>query len=108
MIYCFDIDGTICNQVLKDYTKANPFINKINKINKLYDQGHTIIFFTSRFMGRNNDNVTKAYEEGYEFTLNQLKKWNVKFHKLYLGKPRYDYIIDDKSIFYDKNWESFL
>ena len=104
MIYCFDIDGTICNQVLKDYTKAKPFINKINKINNLYDQGHTIIFFTSRFMGRNNDNSTSAKKQGYKTTFKQLKKWGLKFHELKMGKTSYDLIIDDKSLGFKKNW----
>ena len=29
-----------------------------------------------------------------------IKKWGVKYHKLIMGKPSYDLIIDDKSIFF--------
>ena len=46
----------------------------------------------------------KAKNQGYEFTKKQLSKWKVKYHKLIFGKPSYDYYIDDKSIFYNKNW----
>ena len=59
-------------------------------------------------MGRNKDNVKKAKKEGYKFTLNQLAKWNVKFDKLILGKPSYDVIVDDKALFFKKNWINHL
>ena len=49
MIFCFDIDGTICSTVNDgDYTKAEPFHDRILKINKLYEDGNTIIFNTAR------------------------------------------------------------
>ena len=41
-------------------------------------------------------------------TLRQLKKWNVKYHKIYFGKPSYDLFIDDKALFFKKNWSNFL
>ena len=55
-------------------------------------------------MGRNNQKISKAKKQGYAFTLNQLKIWNVKFHKLIFGKPSYDLIIDDKGLGFKKNW----
>ena len=47
-------------------------------------------------MGRNKDNVKGAYKDGYKPTLQQLKKWKLKHHKLILGKPALDILIDDK------------
>jgi hypothetical protein len=41
-------------------------------------------------------------------TVSQLKKWNVKYHKLILGKPSYDLIIDDKGYGYDNKWSNKL
>ena len=35
-------------------------------------------------------------------------KWKVKYHELIFGKPSYDIYIDDKSIFFDKNWTEKL
>ena len=37
-------------------------------------------------------------------TRKQLKKWDLKYHELIFGKPSYDLFIDDKSIFFNKNW----
>ena len=72
-------------------------------INLLYKKNY-ILIYTSRFMGRNNDNVKLAEKEGYFFTYNQLKKWKLNFHELKLGKPSYDVFIDDKSFNFKKNW----
>ena len=55
-------------------------------------------------MGRNNDNWRKAKSNGYKFTKLQLKKWKVNYHKLIMGKPSYDLIIDDKALGFKKNW----
>lgn len=96
MIYCFDLDGTICTQDLDDYSKAEPFYNVINKINKLYDEGNTIIFFTAR--------GTVTGINWREITEQQLKKWDVRYHKLLFGKPAADIYIDDKAINI-KDWE---
>ncbi len=105
-IFCFDIDGTICNTKGGDYSKSIPIKKNIKSINDLYDGGHKIIFFTSRFMTKYKIKDVKA--KGYTFTSNQLKRWGVRYHRLYMAKPEYDFIIDDKSIFYDKNWSLFI
>ena len=88
-VYCFDIDGTICNQT-KNYKKAKPIKNMINRINKLYEQGHTIIFNTARGMtsGKNWETLTKQ----------QLEIWDVKYHKIYFKKPSANFYIDDKAV----------
>ena len=36
MVYVFDIDGTICTQVNRDYAQAIPIKPRIKAINKLY------------------------------------------------------------------------
>ena len=82
MIFCFDIDNTICKTNGKDYKAAKPKKEIIKLINRLYDKGHTIKIFTSRYMGRNKDSVRKAKLQGYKQTFNQLKKWDLQFHKL--------------------------
>ena len=48
MKYCFDIDGTICNNTHGKYKEAKPFLDVIKKVNTLYDAGNKIIFFTAR------------------------------------------------------------
>ena len=43
MIYCFDLDGTICTSVKKSqYELAKPDNVVVNEINRLYDEGHKI------------------------------------------------------------------
>ena len=55
-------------------------------------------------MGRSSEDAKKVYKLGYKKTFKQLKRWNLKFNKLILGKPSYDIFIDDKSLGFKKNW----
>lgn len=87
-----DIDETICKYgSIRRYDLAEPVIENITKINKLYDQGWKIIYWTARGAVSGAD-----YKE---FTLSQLTKWNCKFHELKCGdeKPHFDLVIDDKA-----------
>ena len=95
MTYVFDIDGTICTLTNGNYESATPYEERIDKINKLYDEGHTIIFLTARGMGRSNNTNPNLFKE---LTEKQLKKWGAKYHKLLMGKPAGDFYIDDKAI----------
>ena len=103
---CFDLDGTLCTNTWGKYEDALPLQKSINKINELYENGFEIIIFTARYMGRSNENQNLANEIGYEFTRSQLANWGIKYHKLILGKPSYDILIDDKHFNYDDSWTS--
>jgi len=47
--YCFDIDGTICSQAgLGEYAETTPYMDRIEKINQLYDEGNYIVYLTAR------------------------------------------------------------
>ena len=96
--YVFDIDGTICSLTKGDYNFAVPLSERIEKINKLYNEGNTIIYQTARGMGRHKNNTDLAISEFYEFTKRQLAGWGVKYHQLFLGKPAGDIYIDDKGV----------
>ena len=91
-----DIDDTICyydferNGKAVDYSLAKPHKDRIEKINKLYNDGKTIIYWTAR--------GTKTGKQWFHLILNQLNNWGCKFHELRLGKPYYDLFIDDKNI----------
>ena len=104
MKLCFDLDGTLCTNTFGEYEKAKPLIDAINKVNKLYDEGHFIIIFTARYMGKYDGNVKKVYDFGFKKTKLQIDSWNIKYHKLILGKPEFDLVIDDKNIIYNENW----
>lgn len=87
--YCFDVDGTICTKTDSDYEKALPIKQMVDKINKLYSLGNTIIIFTARGQSSGKDWT--------EFTKKQLTDWGLKFHGYYI-KPSADYYIDDKGL----------
>ena len=94
MTYVFDIDGTICTHN-GDYQQAKPILKRIARINKLYDQGHIIHFLTARGMGRSKNESPLLFEQ---LTQEQLQKWGVNYHELFMGKPAGDLYIDDKGI----------
>ena len=97
MIIYVDIDETICTKSEDlDYAKAKPIKERIQRINKLFDQGNTIIYWTAR------GTMTKI--DWREVTEKQFKNWGVKYHDLKFGKPAYDLFIDDKNI----NSETFF
>ena len=90
MIYCFDIDGTICSITDGKYEEAIPFTDRIKLVNRLYASGNTIIYFTARGSTTGIDWT--------ELTSKQLNKWGAKYHELHLGKPHYDVYIGDKAL----------
>ena len=90
MIIYVDIDNTIFNTQGMDYENSKPIIDRIEKINKLYDEGHTIVYWTARGSGSGKD--------WSEVTKEQFKRYGVKHHTLKFGKPVYDLFIDDKNI----------
>ena len=59
-------------------------------------------------MGRNNEKVSAAKNQGYKFTKKQLLDWGLKYNKLIFGKPSYDLFIDDKNLSFNKNWIEIL
>tara|TARA_Y100000768_G_scaffold253538_1_gene192631 strand:+ start:563 stop:871 length:309 start_codon:yes stop_codon:yes gene_type:complete len=93
--YCFDLDGTLCTLTDGMYEKAQPIIDRIQKVNKLYDEKNTIIINTARGF------VTNINWE--EVTKKQLSDWNVKYNYLYFNKPAADFYIDDKALEIE-NW----
>ncbi|MGB5943227.1 MAG: phosphoheptose isomerase [Leeuwenhoekiella sp.] len=78
--YLIDIDGTITEDVPNEEPErmgtCEPFPDALKTLNKWYDKGHIICFFTSRT------------EEHREVTENWLDKHGFKYHSLLMGKPR--------------------
>jgi hypothetical protein len=90
MTYYIDIDNTICLTINSDYESSQPILHRIEKINKLYESGNEIIYWTAR--------GAKSGKEWTSFTSKQLDGWNCLRHKLLMGKPSYDVLIDDKAM----------
>ena len=92
-----DIDETICfykTDKPRYYENAIPKQENIDKINKLYDEGWKIVYWTAR------GSVSK--KDYTDYTWKQLVSWGCKFHDLVTGtspnpKPHFDLVIDDKA-----------
>ena len=94
MIYCFDVDGTICDETCDfGYEYAQPRQEMVDAINRLYDEGHTIKIFTARGQATGID-----WEQ---FTKEQLAEWGVKYHE-YHKKISGDFYVDDKAVLPDE------
>lgn len=90
-----DIDETICvTPPDRNYTNSVPLKQNIEKINKLYDEGNTIVYWTSR--------GSRKQINWFNLTKHQLESWGVKYHELRVDKPYYDLFIDDKTITIEK------
>ncbi|MEX1003402.1 MAG: phosphoheptose isomerase [Crocinitomicaceae bacterium] len=78
--YLIDIDGTICDDIPNEEPErmatAELYPDALLTINKWYDEGHVITFFTSRI------------EDHREVTEKWLSKHGFKYHGLLMGKPR--------------------
>lgn len=78
--YMIDIDGTVTDDVPNEEPErmkhVQPYPEAVNTLNKWYDQGHIITFFTSRT------------EEVRQITEDWLNKHGFKYHGLLMGKPR--------------------
>jgi hypothetical protein len=87
--FVVDIDGVIATLVPdNDYALAEPLVDAIATVNRLYDLGNTIIMFTARGSATGKDWSLTTRE--------QLHRWGVRYHELRFGKPAADYYIDDR------------
>lgn len=89
-----DMDGTICSEE-RQFSRclATPQVGAIETINKLYDDGNIIIIYSAR-----------TWVE-YEMTVDWLKRHEINYHQLIMGKPIGDVWIDDRAINCNNNWK---
>lgn len=78
--FLIDIDGTICDDIPNEEPErmltCAPYPDALETINKWYEEGHIITFFTSRT------------EEHREITETWLKQHDFSYHGMVMGKPR--------------------
>jgi uncharacterized HAD superfamily protein len=78
--YLIDIDGTICDDIPNEEPErmatATLYPDALKTLNRWYDEGHQITFFSSRL------------EEHRKVTEVWLKDNGFKYHGLLMGKPR--------------------
>lgn len=77
--YLIDIDGTITDDIPNEEPERMktclPFPDALETINRWYDEGHQICFFTSR-------------SEDMQITQEWLDRHGFKYHSILCGKPR--------------------
>jgi len=96
MKYYIDLDNTLCSTTNSDYQNSVPILSRIAKVIELKNQGHNITIWTARGSRSGND-----YKE---LTESQLKKWEIPYDNLLMGKPDFDRMIDDKCDCVDCIW----
>lgn len=78
--FLIDIDGTICDDIPNEEPERMltclPYPDALKIVNKWYEEGHIITFFTSRT------------EEHRAYTEEWLQKHDFKYHGLLMEKPR--------------------
>ena len=97
MKYAFDIDNTLVRTDGNDYQNCTPIQHRIDRVNRLFDEGHTIYLFTARGMASGNDY--------HDLTTKQMQDFGIKHHRLIMGKPDADLFVDDKAISVDE-WDA--
>lgn len=79
-VFLIDIDGTICEDIKNEeshlYATAKIYPNALTIINKWYDEGNVITFFTAR------------ESKDREVTESWLRNHGFKYHGLVMDKPR--------------------
>lgn len=78
--YLIDIDGTICDDIPNEEPErmgtAEHYPDALETLNRWFEQGHIIYFFTSRT------------EEHREVTERWLQEKGFRYHGMLMGKPR--------------------
>ena len=99
MKYVIDIDGTICEEV-GEVIGRPPYKDRIEYINKLYDDGHTIIYTTARGIksGRGEEHYRPITEQ-------QLSERARPPPPLFFPSHYINIFVDDRSIHPDQFFE---
>ena len=85
-----DIDNTICHTEDSDYHSSQPKQEQIDKINKLYDEGHEIVYWTARGSATGVD--------WSRHTKKQIDNWGCCYTRIEKQKkPTFDLFVDDKA-----------
>lgn len=96
-----DLDDTICSTKNGDYANSTPNKEVIKKLETFKDLGFDIIISTSRNMRTYEGNIGKITANTLPIIIDWLKKHNVPYDEIYVGKPwcgHEGFYVDDKAI----------
>lgn len=102
---CFDVDGVLCDDsdLSIEYPDREPYEFVSKKLHNLKKDGIIIYIMTARYMVRCDGDQQKATQRGLWELKDWLKKWDIPYDFIYLGKPPCDLFVDDKACFVNSN-----
>ena len=96
-----DLDGTLTLGDTEDYISVSPNQEVIEKLRNYKKEGFVITIFTARNMRTFKGNVGKINVHTLPVIMEWLKKYDVPFDEVILGKPwcgHEGFYIDDRAI----------
>ncbi len=96
-----DLDDTVSITLEGDYINSSPVVEVIKKLKEYKEQGFEIVINSSRNMRTYKSNLGKINIFTLPNIIDWLRKYNVPFDEVYVGKPwcGFDgFYIDDKAI----------
>jgi hypothetical protein len=98
MKIAFDLDNTVITQGSPDLDYKDSLIKRdmVNIVNKLYDEGHEIYFFTARHF------------KHFKYTKEFLDQCNFRYTGLVMNKISCDLYVDDKGFRWDDSKDKQL
>jgi len=98
--YCFDLDGTLVTHPVEpgDYATVKAIDEKIMLVRELHRTGHYIIICTARGMRTFKGDVEAVKAAHLSAITETLRRFDVPYHELILGKPHADFYVDDLAV----------
>jgi capsule biosynthesis phosphatase len=98
-----DVDGTLCAEKCSKtlYSEIKPNLDVVERLSEYKKKGFYIILYSSRQMRTFNNNIGKIIAETVPTLLDWLKKYNIPFDELFVGKPWCGFegfYVDDKAV----------
>ena len=110
-----DLDDTISRTKNGDYKNSTPEPKVITKMQEYKEKGFEIVIFSSRNMRTYQNNVGKINIHTLPIILDWLKKHNVPFDEVIVGKPWCGFegfYVDDKAVrpseFVNKSYDEII
>lgn len=107
MRICFDLDGVICTlrQEGESYSDVRPLPGARETMQRLRDDGHTLIIHTARHMKTCGGNVGLVLARQGQVTLEWLARHDIPYDEIVFGKPYAHVYVDDNG-FRFTDWET--
>ena len=93
-VFCFDIDRTLVYDITE--SELQPIEKNVSFLRHVYQNGGKVILHTARGMLSRKGDIERIERELRPLVEKNLKKLDIPYHELIMGKPYADFYIDDK------------